>query len=248
MSGLEPTEHKESKRCCRDVPPWHQTPDCPDNINNNIKIDANTNMEIPPGVAYYYTIWAAGVMPVRIEFCHRVGDTGVSAGITNEALIACMIDRLEHFQITEFACPENADALVHLKQAMKCLHARTRRRHTTGVKPYAPETMKVIGGLPMEGMYADEKHAEAEKSLPRVKKDDTHLGIAVKPGSEVVLIKLEKLKEWGQWAQVESAVKRMVRESGPLNETEMDVIRSCAVNDSGKRGLAEFEQAYAQTR
>jgi len=72
-------------------------------------------------------------------------------GITNEALLAVLIDRMRSFQhplvntpdgkvVHDFkqrgvyACRENAIALTHLEEAMMWLQARTRERLSRGVE------------------------------------------------------------------------------------------------------------------
>jgi hypothetical protein len=55
-------------------------------------------------------------------------------GITHEALLAILVDRLQGFQSGPFACDTNADALRHVKDAMECLHGRTRERMVRGVE------------------------------------------------------------------------------------------------------------------
>lgn len=55
-------------------------------------------------------------------------------GISNEALLAIVIDRLESFQSGPFACRENALALTKLQEAMHWLHHRTRARMARGVE------------------------------------------------------------------------------------------------------------------
>ena len=55
-------------------------------------------------------------------------------GLTHEALIAIVIDRLEGFQRGPFACLENAAALHHLHAAQMALHERMRARLARGVE------------------------------------------------------------------------------------------------------------------
>lgn len=62
-----------------------------------------------------------------------IGEVGVN-GITHEALLAVLIDRLRGFQAGPFACRENALALTKLEEAMHWLHARTRSRMARGVE------------------------------------------------------------------------------------------------------------------
>ena len=49
-------------------------------------------------------------------------------GVTQEALLAIVIDRLRSFQAGPYACRENAIALTHLEDAVNWLHHRTRAR------------------------------------------------------------------------------------------------------------------------
>ena len=55
-------------------------------------------------------------------------------GITNEALLAIVEDRLLGFQSGQFACRENAVALTKLQEAMMWLQKRTLDRLRRGVE------------------------------------------------------------------------------------------------------------------
>lgn len=55
-------------------------------------------------------------------------------GVTHEALIAIIIDRLQMFQKSPFACRENALALTKLEEAMHWLKHRTEERLRRGVE------------------------------------------------------------------------------------------------------------------
>lgn len=55
-------------------------------------------------------------------------------GITHEALLAVLIDRLECFQAGPYACTENREALASLKMAQHWLHERTKGRMVRGVE------------------------------------------------------------------------------------------------------------------
>lgn len=61
-----------------------------------------------------------------------VKEHGVN-GISNEALLAVLIDRLEGFQSGRFACHDNQVALDHLQSARLWLHKRTMDRVARGV-------------------------------------------------------------------------------------------------------------------
>jgi hypothetical protein len=55
-------------------------------------------------------------------------------GVSNESLIAIVLDRLECFQAGGYACRENALAITKLQEAMHWLHHRTRERIARGVE------------------------------------------------------------------------------------------------------------------
>ena len=62
-----------------------------------------------------------------------IAEVGVN-GITNEALLAIVIDRLRSFQEGSFACYENQSALHFCELALQCLKDRTRHRLRRGVE------------------------------------------------------------------------------------------------------------------
>jgi hypothetical protein len=62
-----------------------------------------------------------------------VKEAGIN-GISNEALLAIVEDRLAGFQSGQFACRENAIALTKLQEAMMWLQKRTRDRMARGVE------------------------------------------------------------------------------------------------------------------
>lgn len=70
----------------------------------------------------------------HIEFQNGpVKENGVN-GVSNESLLAIVIDRLQGFQSGEFSCRDNAVALTHLETAMLWLHKRTLDRLARGVE------------------------------------------------------------------------------------------------------------------
>lgn len=62
-----------------------------------------------------------------------IAEAGIN-GISGEALLAIIIDRLQCFQNGEYKCRENAIALTHLEDAMHWLQHRTRQRLSRGVE------------------------------------------------------------------------------------------------------------------
>jgi hypothetical protein len=62
-----------------------------------------------------------------------IAEVGVN-GLTHEALLAVIIDRMKAFQSGPYACDENRQALTHLEYAVRYLHLRTSRRLQQGVE------------------------------------------------------------------------------------------------------------------
>lgn len=62
-----------------------------------------------------------------------INEAGVN-GISQEALLAILIDRLRGFQSGQYACRDNAIALTHLEEALMWLQKRTRDRMARGVE------------------------------------------------------------------------------------------------------------------
>lgn len=62
-----------------------------------------------------------------------IAEVGVN-GVQNEDVIDVVIARLEGFQAGEYACEENAEALMYLRQAKRQLEQRTAARRAQGVE------------------------------------------------------------------------------------------------------------------
>lgn len=112
----------------------HKTNAC----NEDITITADERDEKYGNASHAYEIqWVenvAGICYTLIDFQHGpIKEVGVN-GITNEALLAILIDRMEGFQSGPFACDHNQKALEHLKAALRQLVLRTMERVTRGVE------------------------------------------------------------------------------------------------------------------
>lgn len=62
-----------------------------------------------------------------------INEHGVN-GVTQEALLAIVADRLNSFQYGPFACRENEVALEKVQEAMEALQSRTKARMARGVE------------------------------------------------------------------------------------------------------------------
>ncbi len=95
----------------------------------------------PGGAAHFYTIeWpglALGSPNAQITALlfqrGPIKEVGVN-GITNEALLAVVVDRLQSFQKGGFSCRENAIALTKIEEALHWMQHRTEARIARGVE------------------------------------------------------------------------------------------------------------------
>lgn len=62
-----------------------------------------------------------------------IAEHGIN-GVTQEALLAIVVDRLRSFQAGSYACRENAIALTKIEEAMHWLHSRTLKRMARNVE------------------------------------------------------------------------------------------------------------------
>lgn len=107
-------------------------------LNRNLTITADAKAE--GGASHFYSIdpvASAGCPSATIKFQKgAMKDVGFN-GISDEALLAIVIDRLRGFQSGPFSCRENALALTKLEEAMHWLNARTADRMARGVEGIA---------------------------------------------------------------------------------------------------------------
>lgn len=72
--------------------------------------------------------WQKG--PIRDE---ESGLPGEPNGAFVETVLAAVLQRVEHYNTTEFRCRENSLALTHMEEALHWLNARQLRRAAEGV-------------------------------------------------------------------------------------------------------------------
>ncbi len=87
------------------------------------------------GANHHYSV-AAGESDGGCDILFQngpVAENGVN-GITQEVLLAVVMDRLRSFQAGPFACKANACALTHIEEAMHWLQQRTIERMRRGVE------------------------------------------------------------------------------------------------------------------
>lgn len=102
-------------------------------FNDNIAINV-----IDPagegGASHCYDVVLPNGKVTRIEFQNGpIKASGVN-GLTQEALLAIVIDRLRCFQAGPYACEENGTALGFAEEALGVLQDRTKARMDRGVE------------------------------------------------------------------------------------------------------------------
>lgn len=106
-----------------------------DSVNQQVQIAA-TDEPGAGGANHEYQISWQGPHCDGINISFQNGpikENGVN-GITQEALIAIVIDRLWSFQAGAFACIANQDAINHFEAGLKILQRRTQERIARGVE------------------------------------------------------------------------------------------------------------------
>lgn len=110
-----------------------------DSVNHQLMVQV-VDGPGPSGASHEYQI--KGPVPdvgrkhiiYRLSFQNGpIKEAGVN-GITHEALLAILIDRLRGFQEGKFRCRENAIALTHLEEGLMWLQRRTVERIRRGVE------------------------------------------------------------------------------------------------------------------
>ena len=85
---------------------------------------------------HHYTVYNGGLDGeelLNVDFQEGpVGEVGVN-GVTNEVLLAIVIDRTEKLN-QQFPCQENVQALSHLRDALANFNSRTWSREVRGVE------------------------------------------------------------------------------------------------------------------
>lgn len=107
----------------------HEINEC----NEQLRITADDQNPQNGNASHKYTVH----LPTgETLLCFQNGpirEVGVN-GITQEVLLAILIDRLECFQSSKWACDENAMALSDLRSARDVLLERTKKRLARGVE------------------------------------------------------------------------------------------------------------------
>lgn len=108
-------------------------------LNDSLDITADDPSN--GGASHNYTIRLGNISrdcahsAYRIKFQEgAIAEAGGVNGISNEALVAIIIDRLRGFQSGQFANRDNAISITHLEDALMRMQKRTRDRMARGVE------------------------------------------------------------------------------------------------------------------
>lgn len=110
----------ESNACNQAIKVWAVDGPGPGNASHKYLLDVSAKDSGPVAVALYFQNGPIAEMGVN--------------GITHEALLAVLIDRLQGFQSGPYACRENAIALTKLEEALMWLNNRTANRAQRGAE------------------------------------------------------------------------------------------------------------------
>jgi len=99
---------------------------------NHLYQIAGFDLTSHPNFRFDYDLSDAGRLTILFQN-GPIPKVGVN-GITNEALLAIVIDRLRGFQSGPFACSENQQAMLSTEAALYWLQKRTRNRMQRGIE------------------------------------------------------------------------------------------------------------------
>lgn len=86
------------------------------------------------GACHAYDITGGAAVPTHIRFQNGpINEVGVN-GITHEAMLAILCDRLRGFQAGPYSSADNAEALACMEQALAALQRRTKERMARNVE------------------------------------------------------------------------------------------------------------------
>lgn len=108
-----------------------------DSVNHQVEVSVLD--ELGQGGTYheYEITWPqgeSGTVVTKISFQNGpIREFGIN-GLTNEALLAIVIDRMRGFQEGPYRSRDNACALTHMEEALMWLQRRTRERIKRGVE------------------------------------------------------------------------------------------------------------------
>lgn len=181
--------------------------------NDNIAIDVGH--EPSGGAPWQYGLTyntPDGPLTDEIIFCH-----GPCEGLTNEALLAVVLDRLNCFQAGGQPCQENNLARGQVQSALDLLRARAVRVARAVSQP---------------------EPSMVEPKAPRISVTSTALTIAA------TTFDLDLLRRaWGAWNTVEDALKKL---TPPATPEEWAVLDAIATTNAAKNGLAEVRSALGR--
>lgn len=202
-------------------------------LNDQITIEATGEITCG-GSDHYYVITTPQYLNT-LKFHHmRAADVPpVEAnGVTNEALLAIVLDRLEGFQKDEFACVENAKAISHIVHALEWMRMRTAQRKQQGVE----------GKLAAHTSMGLQTMADGA----RISVNEEGGELYIRHAGQTYILSLDPLRiGWNSWQAVEGVVKRM---NPPITDEELTLLGQIPEAANAHNGFAELRSALGRTR
>jgi hypothetical protein len=113
-------------------------------VNEEIRVEQEWELEpstkpvnyVPAPKCYSVYARSHGEWQKTVQLRFHAGDLTPAGpnGLTNEVLLAVVLDRLRQFQAGPMACRENSKAAEKVEEALHWLAARTRERASRGVE------------------------------------------------------------------------------------------------------------------
>lgn len=194
----------------------HRVTADPRDVNNALTIQVEEPVSGPAA----YRVLAHGGADWRLPFHHgTLVPLGVPNGMTNEALLAVLVDRLECLQRGPRACDENRDALRGLNEALRALKHRTVRRIEEGTVGTPTEPVKAGRLTITDDLVRLEGH---DRPIPTA-----HLEVG-----------------WKNWLDELLPAYKAIK--GRPTEEELDALAKLPKCLPAANGLEEFRQAARQ--
>ncbi len=202
----------------------HRSAHVPADPNNTLEISGHGGSPGKPHPEYRVFRFGEEATPVAVLRFH----TADAAGLTNEALLAVVCDRLREFQAGEQPCVENEHAVAHVVGALHALKNRTNHRHAAGAE----------GATVEQVAFRDAARAVEVTPRPRIslgRDGETYLNVFTvnaAGGPRMVAFEIAKLRSGLQWAVLADAVATIP--APPLTPEEVATLASVADHQVGR--------------
>lgn len=182
----------------------------------NRRIDVD-RLDSPRPTSSYYRVQFPAEPGVADRTVFLTFTDGPPTALTNEVLLAVMLDRLDQWDATGQGCVENRDARKALESALVSFHSRAAR-------------------VAREKEASVESEAKKCAESGRVRVTETEVFV----GAEAPLLRSDLAANWITWNRVE---RRLLAFNPPPTAGEMEALALVPEKSGGRNGLEEVTQA-----